>query len=68
MFFWKRHSQFAKELGTGVIDKVVSSGYRYRIYFRGSWWSARSENPSSFQPGDIVRVTSRENLTLLISD
>lgn len=52
--------------GEGVIDEVICQQKEWRVFFSATYWSARSEHPTTLMPGDTVRVVGRDNITLLI--
>lgn len=50
----------------GTADTKITSCERGRIRLNGSWWFALSNSNITIYPGQKVRVTSRQNQTLLV--
>jgi membrane protein implicated in regulation of membrane protease activity len=54
--------------GEGIVSEIVYPGKEWRVEYRASYWTARSNRSKAFKPGDFVRVVEidAENLMLLI--
>lgn len=54
--------------GEGIVSEIVYPGVEWRVEFRASYWTARSNCSTVFEPGVFVRVVDidTENLLLLI--
>jgi membrane protein implicated in regulation of membrane protease activity len=50
----------------GEVIKVVRPEKEWRVRFQATDWTARSLNPLVLHPGDRVRVTNIQNITLWI--
>lgn len=53
--FTKTASAQSEDLEGEVVD-VVRPAQEWRIKFRATYWTARSQTPNNFQPGERVRV------------
>lgn len=51
----------------GTVQSALSNECCGSIKIGGVWWKARSENIQTFNPGDVIQVTAREGLTLLVT-
>ena len=49
-----------------IVMEVIRPGKQWRVSFGGSYWNARCPQEASLQPGDIVYVVDRQNITLII--
>lgn len=56
--------QFSKHEATVV--KAIEPLKTGQIRFQGSWWSARCQQDITLQPGELVNVVGRQNITLLV--
>lgn len=54
-----------REVQAIVFDSIPVNCIGY-IKFQGSFWRARCFQPVSLEPGMLVRVIDRENLTLIV--
>ena len=52
--------------GVGIADSKITSHKRGRIRLHGSWWFALSNSNITIRPGQKVRVTGRQNHTLMV--
>jgi hypothetical protein len=59
-------NRFDRNRNEAIVVRAIEPGRSGRVRFAGSWWSAQSEQQSTFLPGEIVEVVGRRNLTLLI--
>lgn len=50
----------------GKIETVVEQGKIWRVWYKATTWSARSDSSVEFHPGDWVKVIGRQGLTLFI--
>lgn len=61
------HSSLQQELDQeAIVMEVIRPGKQWRVSYSGSYWKARCPKETPLQPGDIVYVVSRENITLII--
>jgi membrane protein implicated in regulation of membrane protease activity len=60
------HSYQAFVSEFGIISEVVEQCCEWRVEYRSSYWTAHSQQPVEFNPGDVVRVIGRDNITLII--
>lgn len=49
-----------------IVEQIIQPGKTGQVRYRGSWWLARCEQEIKLEPGEIVWVISRQNLTLLV--
>jgi membrane protein implicated in regulation of membrane protease activity len=49
-----------------IVVKAIEPFRVGRIRFQGSWWSARCNHDITLQPGELVKVVGRQNITLLV--
>jgi membrane protein implicated in regulation of membrane protease activity len=54
-----------REIEAIVFDPIPVNGTGY-IKFQGIFWRARCFQPVSLEPGMLVKVIDRENLTLIV--
>ena len=52
--------------GIGTANTEITSCKRGRVKLNGSWWTALSNSNMTIHPGQKVRVTSRQDNTLLV--
>jgi membrane protein implicated in regulation of membrane protease activity len=52
--------------GTANVETQISPKKQGRVRFRGSFWNAKSFQPISFVPGDVVEVKGIEDMTLIV--
>ncbi len=53
--------------GEAIVERAIAPRQQGRVKFRGSYWFAQSIDGSIFNPGMIVYVTGRQELTLLVT-
>lgn len=58
---WKENIEWE-----GTIKTVVEPGKIWRVWYHATTWPARSDSLVEFRPGDRVKVTGRQGLTLSI--
>ena len=56
--------QFSKH--EAKVVKAIEPLKTGQIRFQGSWWSARCQQDIILQPGELVNVVGRQNITLLV--
>lgn len=68
MVIMPRKSLSKRFCGEGIVSETVYPGKEWRVGFQASYWTARSHDSTTFNPGDFVRVIEIdiENLRLLI--
>ena len=66
MFLNKKKTS-ENSLEEGIVTEVAREGKEWIVRVHGIYWHARSQSSSSFEPGDIVRVTGRNGVKLLIT-
>ena len=49
-----------------IVMEVIQPGRQWRVSFSGSYWNARCSQEAPLQPGDVVYVVDRQNITLII--
>lgn len=49
-----------------VVRNIVQPGRLWRVAFEGTYWNARCNHEVMLKPGDVVYVTGRQGITLLI--
>jgi hypothetical protein len=49
-----------------MVVKAIEPLRTGQIRFQGSWWSARCQRDITLQPGELVNVVGRQNITLLV--
>ncbi len=49
-----------------TVTKVIRQGAVWRVSYRASYWEARSVEPITLLPGDLVYVVDSQNITLVI--
>lgn len=49
-----------------TVVKAIEPFRTGQIRFQGSWWSARCQRDIVLQPGELVNVVGRQNITLLV--
>jgi membrane protein implicated in regulation of membrane protease activity len=49
-----------------IVMQVIRPGKQWRVHYSGSYWNARSLQATPLQPGDIVYVIGRQNITLIV--
>lgn len=54
-----------REVEARVFDSIPAAGTGY-IKFQGTFWRARCFQQVSLEPGMLVKVIDRENLTLIV--
>lgn len=52
--------------GVAIVDELIRPGFQGRVYFRSSWWPARSEQLLLLYKGRSVEVVGIEGITLLV--
>lgn len=50
----------------GRIARVIEPNKIWQVWYKATYWSARSRTTANFRPGDLVRVVEREGLVLFI--
>jgi membrane protein implicated in regulation of membrane protease activity len=61
--FYKTFSKMGKQ---AIVTDMIAPGEKGQVAYQGSWWTARSQQLRTFNPGQIVYVVARDNLTLYI--
>jgi membrane protein implicated in regulation of membrane protease activity len=63
-----RKAPLKRMTGEGIVSETVYPGIEWRVEFRASYWTARSNCSTAFEPGAFVRIVEidTENLLLLI--
>jgi membrane protein implicated in regulation of membrane protease activity len=59
-----RHKQIFSP--QGEVIKVIRQEKEWRVRFRATDWTARSTRALVLRPGDLIRITDIENITLWI--
>ncbi|MEP0879212.1 NfeD family protein [Funiculus sociatus GB2-M2] len=49
-----------------TVTQVIRQGAIWRVSYRASYWEARSVEPITLLPGDLVYVIGSQNITLVI--
>ena len=49
-----------------IVMEVIRPGKQWRVHYSGSYWNARCPQAVPLQPGDIVYVVGRQNITLIV--
>ncbi|MGF1515952.1 MAG: NfeD family protein [Elainellaceae cyanobacterium] len=49
-----------------LVDREIKADQPGWVKYSGSWWRARCQEPITLLPGTIVRVTGRQDLTLVV--
>lgn len=49
-----------------LVDREINADQLGWVKYSGSWWRARCLQPITILPGTAVRVTGREDLTLVV--
>ncbi|MBW4692865.1 MAG: NfeD family protein [Lyngbya sp. HA4199-MV5] len=50
-----------------IVMEVIQPKRQWRVSFSGSYWKARCTQEAALQPGDIVYVVDRQNITLIVA-
>ena len=58
-----RHLAFHKE---AIVTEAIEPQKAGRVKFQGSWWPARCIQEICLNPGDVVYVVDRKNITLYV--
>jgi membrane protein implicated in regulation of membrane protease activity len=51
-----------------VTEEVSFEHSKGRIYFRGTWWNARSLSNRIFRPGETVRLVGKEGTVWIVEE
>ncbi|MEO0405868.1 MAG: NfeD family protein [Cyanobacteria bacterium P01_A01_bin.135] len=49
-----------------LVDREITANQSGWVKYSGSWWRARCSEPITILPGTAVRITGREDLTLVV--
>ena len=61
------HRSLQQELDQeAIVIEVIRPGKQWRIHYSGSYWNARCYQTALLQPGDVVYVVGRQNITLIV--
>lgn len=54
------------ELEKAIVEEEIRPNRPGRVRFQSSWWPAKCVREITLQPGEVVRVVSLENITLIV--
>jgi membrane protein implicated in regulation of membrane protease activity len=54
------------ELEKAIVEEEIRPNQPGRVRFQSSWWPAKCVREITLQPGEVVRVVSLENITLVV--
>jgi membrane protein implicated in regulation of membrane protease activity len=54
------------DLEKAIVEEEIRPNQPGRVRFQSSWWPAKCVREITLQPGEVVRVVSLENITLIV--
>ena len=57
---------FQYQDSNALVDKEINAEKPGWVKYSGSWWRARCLQPIPLLPGTAVRITGRQDLTLVV--
>jgi membrane protein implicated in regulation of membrane protease activity len=53
-------------LEKAIVEEEIRPNQLGSVRFQSSWWPAKCVREITLQPGEVVRVVSLENITLVV--
>jgi membrane protein implicated in regulation of membrane protease activity len=54
------------ELEKAIVEEEIRPNQPGLVRFQSTWWPAKCVREITLQPGEVVRVVSLENITLIV--